>query len=79
MVAIQHELGSSIKEVLKLVWGLRFAENKMLLLSRQSDSGGTFQLSCAGHELVGVVAGKYSSLSATLFELNPEGLKDNLS
>ncbi|EYE62960.1 transketolase, pyrimidine binding domain protein [Bacteroides fragilis str. S6L5] len=30
----------------------------MLLLSRQSDSGGTFQLSCAGHELAGIVAGK---------------------
>ncbi|WP_375793231.1 thiamine pyrophosphate-dependent enzyme [Chlamydia sp. 12-01] len=58
MVAIQRELGSSIKEVLKLVWSLRFAENKMLLLSRQSDSGGTFQLSCAGHELAGVIAGK---------------------
>ncbi|WP_415926567.1 alpha-ketoacid dehydrogenase subunit alpha/beta [Chlamydia vaughanii] len=58
MVAIRHELGSSVKEVLKLVWSLRVAEAKMLLLSRQSDSGGTFQLSCAGHELAGVVAGQ---------------------
>ena len=30
----------------------------MLLLSRQSGSGGSFQLSCAGHELAGVVAAK---------------------
>lgn len=58
MVLLQNQVEASIREVLKLVWILRLAENKMLLLSRQSDSGGTFQLSCAGHELAGIVAGK---------------------
>ncbi|ANH78198.1 alpha-ketoacid dehydrogenase subunit alpha/beta [Candidatus Chlamydia sanziniae] len=58
MRLLQREVTSSIGEIFKLVWVLRFAESKMLLLSRQSDSGGTFQLSCAGHELAGVLAGK---------------------
>nr|CRI42161.1 Putative dehydrogenase E1 component, alpha and beta subunit [Chlamydia pneumoniae] len=58
MGVVQNQVISSIRDVLKLVWELRFAEHKMLLLSRQSGSGGTFQLSCAGHELAGVLAGK---------------------
>ncbi|ANG66364.1 alpha-ketoacid dehydrogenase subunit alpha/beta [Chlamydia gallinacea] len=58
MTTTRYELVASVKEVLRLSWSLRFAESKMLLLSRQSDSGGTFQLSCAGHELAGIVAGK---------------------
>ncbi|EPP34400.1 transketolase, pyrimidine binding domain protein [Chlamydia ibidis] len=59
MVAVKHKLHTSLEEILKLVWVLRFAESKMLLFSRQSGSGGSFQLSCAGHELAGVVAGKH--------------------
>lgn len=58
MAIVGCELVSSVKEVLKLAWSLRFAESKMLQLSRQSDSGGTFQLSCAGHELAGIIAGR---------------------
>ncbi|SPN73212.1 2-oxoisovalerate dehydrogenase subunit beta,pyruvate dehydrogenase subunit beta,Pyruvate/2-oxoglutarate dehydrogenase complex, dehydrogenase (E1) component, eukaryotic type, beta subunit,pyruvate dehydrogenase (acetyl-transferring) E1 component, alpha subunit,Transketolase, pyrimidine binding domain [Chlamydia serpentis] len=58
MEVVQNQVISSIRDVLKLVWQLRFAEHKMLLLSRQSGSGGSFQLSCGGHELAGVLGGK---------------------
>lgn len=46
-----------IEKALKLAWTLRYSEQKMLSLSRQSGSGGSFQLSCAGHELAGIFAG----------------------
>lgn len=58
MIEANSQLGFSVEEILKLVWILRFSEQKMLLWSRQSGSGGSFQLSCAGHELAGVVAAK---------------------
>lgn len=57
MTRIKEVDTSLLEDVLKLVWSLRFAEKKMLLLSRQSESGVTFQLSCAGHELASVIAG----------------------
>jgi len=40
--------------ILKLLYLSRFADEKMAKLSKQN-KGGTFQLSAAGHELVGVV------------------------
>ena len=52
------QLDSAVENIFRLAWTLRFSERKMLLLSRQSGSGGSFQLSCAGHELAGVVAAK---------------------
>lgn len=47
---------SSVKvlQVLKLLYLSRFADEKMAKLAKQN-KGGTFQLSSAGHELVGVV------------------------
>lgn len=36
----------------------RFTDQKMLALSRQN-KGGNFQLSCLGHELVGIIAGQH--------------------
>ena len=53
-----YQLDSAVEKIFRLVWTLRFSEQKMLLLSRQSGSGGSFQLSCAGHELAGVVAAR---------------------
>lgn len=44
-------------EILKLMQLSRFADEKMAKLSKQN-KGGTFQLSAAGHELVGVVCAK---------------------
>jgi 2-oxoisovalerate dehydrogenase E1 component len=41
-------------QVLKLLYLSRFADEKMAKLAKQN-KGGTFQLSAAGHELVGVV------------------------
>lgn len=43
--------------ILKLMYQSRFADEKMAKLSKQN-KGGTFQLSSAGHELVGVVCGQ---------------------
>ncbi|WP_246485741.1 alpha-ketoacid dehydrogenase subunit alpha/beta [Chlamydiifrater phoenicopteri] len=50
---------SSLIEAIEILYRVRLAEEKMFKLSRQSDSGGTFQLSCAGHELVGILAAKH--------------------
>ncbi|WP_348660365.1 alpha-ketoacid dehydrogenase subunit alpha/beta [Chlamydiifrater volucris] len=50
---------SSLVEAIEVLYRVRLAEEKMFKLSRQSDSGGSFQLSCAGHELVGILAAKY--------------------
>ncbi|NGX62040.1 MAG: 2-oxoisovalerate dehydrogenase subunit beta [Chlamydiae bacterium] len=44
-------------DTLYLLYLSRFADEKMARLSKQN-KGGTFQLSSAGHELVGVVSGK---------------------
>ncbi len=44
-------------QVLKLMYTSRFADQKMAKLVKQN-KGGTFQLSSAGHELVGVVCGQ---------------------
>lgn len=43
--------------ILKLMYTSRFADEKMAKLVKQN-KGGTFQLSTAGHELVGVVCGQ---------------------
>ncbi|MEZ5315005.1 MAG: thiamine pyrophosphate-dependent enzyme [Chlamydiales bacterium] len=43
--------------VLKLIYISRFADKKMAILAKQN-KGGTFQLSSAGHELVGVICGQ---------------------
>lgn len=59
MIEAECQVASTtIEETLQLAWTLRLAEQKMLLLSRQSESGGAFQLSCAGHELAGILAAK---------------------
>ncbi len=42
-------------KIYSLMWVSRFTDEKMAKLVKQN-KGGTFQLSCAGHELVGVVA-----------------------
>jgi 2-oxoisovalerate dehydrogenase E1 component len=44
----------TVLQTLKLVYLSRFADEKMAKLAKQN-KGGTFQLSAAGHELVGVV------------------------
>jgi 2-oxoisovalerate dehydrogenase E1 component len=43
-----------VLETLKLLYVSRFADEKMAILAKQN-KGGTFQLSAAGHELIGVV------------------------
>lgn len=58
MKVSQKILTSDLIQVLKLVYKARIADAKTLVLSRQSDKGASFQLSCAGHELVGIVAGR---------------------
>lgn len=44
-------------KTLKMMYLSRFTDEKMAILVKQN-KGGTFQLSAAGHELVGVVAGQ---------------------
>lgn len=44
-------------ELLKLLYVSRFADEKMAKLAKQN-KGGTFQLSAAGHELIGVACAK---------------------
>ncbi|MEG0287850.1 MAG: thiamine pyrophosphate-dependent enzyme [Victivallaceae bacterium] len=57
MTIFKEKISSNLLNVLKLVYKTRIADAKMLNLSRQADKGASFQLSCAGHELVGIVAG----------------------
>jgi 2-oxoisovalerate dehydrogenase E1 component len=52
-VAIKSS-SQTAQQTLKLLYLSRFADEKMAKLAKQS-KGGTFQLSAAGHELVGVV------------------------
>lgn len=53
---VQTDLNRQL-QVLKLIYLSRFADEKMAKLVKQN-KGGTFQLSSAGHELVGVVCAK---------------------
>lgn len=50
-----QKTAKELKETLRLMLLARFADEKMAKLVKQN-KGGTFQLSAAGHELVGVVA-----------------------
>ncbi len=49
---------SQALEALSLMYLSRFTDEKMAKLARQN-KGGTFQLSAAGHELIGVVSAKH--------------------
>lgn len=55
--AIDAYLKQNALEILKLIYCSRFADEKMGKLVRQN-KGATFQLSAAGHELVGVLCAK---------------------
>src|ERR1700733_2336804 len=48
------DLSEKALPILKLLYLSRFADEKMAKLVKQN-KGGTFQLSAAGHELVGIV------------------------
>lgn len=58
-MAQQAQIASAVKalETLKLLYLSRFADEKMAKLAKQN-KGGTFQLSSAGHELVGVACAR---------------------
>ncbi len=55
-VSVKNRSVQALK-ILKLMLLSRFADEKMAKLAKQN-KGGTFQLSAAGHEMIGVVCGQ---------------------